>query len=591
MKLEKDNLNKRMSIKQIRRDFFKPVKIKDLNRTHKASESISVISTETNNDTNLSIDKHITIDKPTILTNMKEPISEEVNHNKSIFIKIHDPFISDNLTIPLIFLFTNYNPSKLESLTENGLPVSFVEIDTSLKENKNFKCFYKTYKDAPPCISETFLNSSSEHVKSSKIANVTWKLYNNKKMKSFISNLATHQKYSHFVTTFQLGRKDNLWKNFCKFKTKFPDDFKYMPMTYILPEDRKKFTFNKSNLDYRWIAKPVSSSRGRGISILEKNDIKRFINQSELKTKSDYLISKYVDKPHLINGKKYDLRLYVLITSYSPLKIYLYRQGIVRFASEKYDPSHKENIFVHLTNYAVNKMNEKINIGDGDENSNKLKWTLSTYEKYFIENKKEEEYKKMFDKIRDIIIKSVLTTAEDSILNCKLITNHNNCLFEMYGYDILIDEGLNPWLLEVNVSPSLNCDSELDFKLKSNLIGDIINTVGIIPSGLLSENITKNYKPSNDSLKKQLIAMLKGKFLKDFYNSDFKLSLKDIDKDLWEMYSKEVIAEYQVELIRSKLGSFNQIFPKDRFVLRNYLKYLKQPGDENIMIWFWLMSK
>ena len=64
-----------------------------------------------------------------------------------------------------------------------------------------------------------------------------------------------------------------------------------------------------------------------------------------------------MSKPHLIRGYKYDLRLYVLVTSFDPLKIYLFKDGLVRLATVKYSTS-KESLkqrFVHLTNYSVNK--------------------------------------------------------------------------------------------------------------------------------------------------------------------------------------------------------------------------------------------
>ncbi len=66
--------------------------------------------------------------------------------------------------------------------------------------------------------------------------------------------------------------------------------------------------------------------------------------------------------PHLIEGLKYDLRIYVLLYGLNPLRIYIHEQGIGRFATENYEkpkPSNLDNMYVHLTNYAINKSNVK----------------------------------------------------------------------------------------------------------------------------------------------------------------------------------------------------------------------------------------
>jgi hypothetical protein len=59
----------------------------------------------------------------------------------------------------------------------------------------------------------------------------------------------------------------------------------------------------------------------------------------------------------LINGFKFDLRIYVAIASVNPLRLYVYDEGLVRFATEKYNIDDPKNVFVHLTNYSINKKN------------------------------------------------------------------------------------------------------------------------------------------------------------------------------------------------------------------------------------------
>jgi tubulin polyglutamylase TTLL4 len=102
--------------------------------------------------------------------------------------------------------------------------------------------------------------------------------------------------------------------------------------------------------------KPVGSACGRGIKVINKN--------SKVCKKRDYLICEYVTNPHLINGLKYDIRIYVLVSSFDPLRVYLFHEGLARFATEKYSTSTKElsKRYVHLTNWSVNKHSQNYQI-------------------------------------------------------------------------------------------------------------------------------------------------------------------------------------------------------------------------------------
>ena len=169
-----------------------------------------------------------------------------------------------------------------------------------------------------------------------------------------LREMSRFQRVNHFPQSFHLGRKDLMWKNIQKMKRSFPIDYDICPTTYLLPDDYKKLIQDRESENNKslYIIKPNASSCGKGIQVLGPTD--------PIPKKGGLLVSKYVANPHLIDGLKYDLRIYVLVTSYDPLKVYLYREGLVRFATEKYSTNlaSLKKRFVHLTNYSVNKKAE-----------------------------------------------------------------------------------------------------------------------------------------------------------------------------------------------------------------------------------------
>ncbi|GIQ90465.1 tubulin polyglutamylase TTLL1, partial [Kipferlia bialata] len=87
-----------------------------------------------------------------------------------------------------------------------------------------------------------------------------------------------------------------------------------------------------------WIVKPTNRAQGKGIQIVSKlAQIKRFSHGRGVSSRSDqYIITRYIDRPMLIGGKKFDLRLYVLVVSFRPLKCYIYQNGFCRLCSVPY---------------------------------------------------------------------------------------------------------------------------------------------------------------------------------------------------------------------------------------------------------------
>ena len=90
-------------------------------------------------------------------------------------------------------------------------------------------------------------------------------------------------------------------------------------------------------------------ARGNGIKVVNK--------WNQVPKSRPLIVQRYIARPHLINNTKYDLRIYVLMTSLHPLRIYLYDEGLVRFSSKEYvtDNDCLGDVFMHLTNYSINK--------------------------------------------------------------------------------------------------------------------------------------------------------------------------------------------------------------------------------------------
>jgi tubulin polyglutamylase TTLL6/13 len=100
--------------------------------------------------------------------------------------------------------------------------------------------------------------------------------------------------------------------------------------------------------------KPEALCQGKGIYLV--NDA------NQVSTDEHLVAQKYISDPFLLDGLKFDLRIYVLLYGVNPLRIFMYQEGLVRLATEKYEKPQDDNLknlYMHLTNYAINKHSSK----------------------------------------------------------------------------------------------------------------------------------------------------------------------------------------------------------------------------------------
>jgi tubulin polyglutamylase TTLL1 len=225
-------------------------------------------------------------------------------------------------------------------------------------------------------------------------------------------------------------------------------DLDIIPTTFILPNDFSLFVEEyKKAPSLMWIMKPTGKSQGKGIFLINKlAQVKKWASSrsAQMASRDAYVISRYINDPLLIGGKKFDLRIYVLVTSYRPLKVYVYRHGFARFTTVNYsnEAHDMDNELVHLTNVAIQKHSE------GYSHSHGGKWSLRNLRLFVEGTRGTEAASKMMADIGWSIVHSLKACQN-------VLINDRHC-FECYGYDVMIDTQLKPWLIEVNASPSLS---------------------------------------------------------------------------------------------------------------------------------------
>ncbi|KAL7734243.1 hypothetical protein ACLKA6_011910 [Drosophila palustris] len=287
-----------------------------------------------------------------------------------------------------------------------------------------------------------------------------------------------NQMINHFPNHYELSRKDLLVKNIKRYRKDLERDgnplaektesnnssgtryvyLDFVPTTFVLPADYNMFVeeYRKFPLS-TWIMKPCGKSQGAGIFLINK----------------------------LSKLKKWSREAKGTISSTDCQGVLCHLTGFCRFCTVKYDTSVTEldNMYVHLTNVSVQKHGGEYNTLHGG------KWSVQNLALYLEGTRGKEVTDRLFGAISWLIVHSLRAVAP-------VMASDRHC-FECYGYDIIIDNALKPWLVEVNASPSLTSTTVNDRILKYKLIDNILSVV-LPPDGV--PDVRWNKIPSADAL-------------------------------------------------------------------------------------------
>ena len=226
-----------------------------------------------------------------------------------------------------------------------------------------------------------------------------------------------------------------------------------------------------------WIVKPGGLSRGRGVHCIDQlNDI-----LSNVKPCNQTIIQKYIENPLVINGRKFDIRQWVLVTDLNPLTVWLFETPYVRFGAENYHIDDFKNVFSQLTGNSIAKHSDKFNTGEIEGDM----WENKEFREFLKKKYGGDPWIEIQKKIEKIVILS-LQCAKHKLFNRK-----NN--FEVFGFDIMLDDKLNVYIIEINASPDWSYSTKVTEKLVKIASDDIMKVVLDLPQ--------ENLKPENERKK------------------------------------------------------------------------------------------
>ena len=135
-----------------------------------------------------------------------------------------------------------------------------------------------------------------------------------------LSHMQPYQKINHYPGMYGLARKNHLGRNLMKMKRILPHEYRFFPQTWLLPSEYNDFKaqFNKKKAK-TFILKPEASSQGNGIFLTR--------NIEDVDPNEHLVAQRYMARPLLIEGLKFDLRIYVLVFGVDPLRIYMFNEG------------------------------------------------------------------------------------------------------------------------------------------------------------------------------------------------------------------------------------------------------------------------
>eukprot|EP00854_Cymbomonas_tetramitiformis_P011097 gene11097-13114_t len=281
---------------------------------------------------------------------------------------------------------------------------------------------------------------------------------------------------NHVPGISELSGRDRLYRNLRVMAERHGPHFQVMPETYLLPEEAPALQAaaslvrapttrhapaneGASNL---WLLKNLTVADGQQVMFGQDKVMVQGNTQAPWpeQVKEPFLAQRYVSDPYLLHGRKFTIRLYLLITSVHPLRLYVHEEGLVHLAVEKYSTAN---------------------------------CVLTLRELRSMLLKAGRPVESLWRELESTAVKALLSAEDRLVMHSKRLLQAGGRAFELLGMDVVIDKQMRPWLLDLtDAVPSLQAETNVKYAMKERVVTDMLRLVGAAPTEAPSEVSVKD---------------------------------------------------------------------------------------------------